>query len=119
MKLICNACHIEISKQISELEDLTLLNSIDGQNYVPEGFYIISDGTYLERLKGSIIINTNDLLNSNYHSDISRLNGCCGCDGSGGMNKVCLNNHELGTEHSDCWMAHMIALNPAKVKFVQ
>jgi len=118
VKLICQTCKIEISKQVTELKNLSFLNKNDGQDYIPEGFYIIDDGTTDIELKGSIIINIKDLKNSNYHLDDNRLNGCCGYDGLDGMNRVCLNNHEIGTENSDCWMPHFVALNQDLVKFI-
>ena len=51
-------------------------NENDGQDYIPRGFYLIQEETAYEILKGSIIINIKDLINSNHHSDSSRLNGC-------------------------------------------
>lgn len=95
-----------------------MLNTNDGQNYIPEGFFRVDDGKSDLRLKGSIIINIKDLVNSKHHSDKSRLNGCCGYDGCDGINRVCLNNHEIGTEFSDCWTLHLVALNPELVKLI-
>ena len=120
MKLICKTCNLEISKPISELNDLSLINENDRQDFVPEGFYLaFHDGTaYAKLIKDSIIINKKDLVNSIYHSEQSRLNGCCGQDGLDGINRVCINNHEIGTEKSDCWMPHYVALNPGLVKFI-
>lgn len=119
MKLICKSCNLEVSKQVSELLDLNLLDRNVGHNYIPEGFYVIDDGiTYPVGLKGYILINIKDLTNTNYHSDQSRLNGCCGYDGCDGLNRICLNNHEIGTEHSDCWMPHYVAFNPELVQLI-
>ncbi len=119
MKLICKSCKLEVSKQVSELKDLNLLNTNDGQDYIPEGFYLVgSKKTYFVAHRDSIMINIKDLINSNYHSDRKRLAGCCGYDGCDGMNRVCLCNHEIGTERSDCWMPHCIALNPKSVEFI-
>ncbi|WP_419392793.1 hypothetical protein [Cytobacillus praedii] len=117
MKLICEICKIEISKEVTKLENLIFLNENEGQDYIPQGFYIGNDGKAGIELKGSIIINIKDLINSNLHPNESRLNGCCGYDGLDGMNRVCLNNHEIGTENSDCWMPHFVALNPDLVTF--
>lgn len=95
-----------------------MINKKDGQDYVPKGFYLIQEETYYELIKGSIIININDLINSIHHSDRGRLNGCCGLDGCDGMNRVCLHNHEIGTEYSDCWNYHKVVLNPELVQLV-
>jgi hypothetical protein len=119
MKIICQTCNVEISKQVTELDDVSLLNENDGEAYIPEGFYIIDNGKENIRTKGSITINLKDLINSNYHPDESRLNGCCGYDGLDGINRVCVNNHEIGTENSDCWMPHFVALEPNLVKLVK
>lgn len=121
MKLICKLCNLDVSKEVIELNDVNLLNKTDGQDLISEGFYLVvddDDDFFAPQHKGSIIINIKDLINSNYHSDQSRLNGCCGYDGCDGMNRVCLCKHEIGTERSDCWMSHYVALNPDSVKFV-
>ena len=110
MKLICQNCKVEISKQVTELKNFNLLTDNNGQDYIPEGFFIV-------KTKGSIIINIKDLINSNYHPNRSRLNGCCGYDGCEGVNRICINNHEIGTEMSDCWMPHYLELNPELVSF--
>ena len=107
MKVICQKCNVEISKRVTELDDLSLLNENDGEAYIPEGFFWVDNGDVDIRTKGTIIINLNDLINSNYHPDPSRLNGCCGYDGLDGINRICVNNHEIGTEISDCWTPHL------------
>lgn len=109
---------MEISKEVSELEDIGLLNQNDRQDYIPEGFLMIGDGEYTIIPKDFIILNLKDIINSGYHPDIKRQQGCCGSDGSNGMNRICLNNHEFGIEISDCWLPHLVALNPEKVQFV-
>ncbi len=118
LKLICKACNLELSEPLSELKDLNLINKNDGQDYIPKGFYLIQEETAYEILKGSIIINIKDLINSNRHSDRSRLKGCCGLDGCDGMNRVCLHNHEIGIEFSDCWTLHCVILNPELVRVI-
>ncbi len=118
MKLICKACNLEISEPLTELKDLSLINKNHGQDYIPRGFYLIQQETAYQILKGSIIINIKDLINSKHHSDGSRLNGCCGLDGCDGMNRVCLHDHEIGTEYSDCWRYHKVILNPELVGLI-
>ncbi len=78
----------------------------DGMDYIQSGFYTLSDGMYYPGTEGAVIINFEDLLEVHDHTDIHRLNGCCGLDGSGGPNKLCANGHEVGTAYSDCWMPH-------------
>ncbi|MEH7098472.1 hypothetical protein [Neobacillus vireti] len=85
-----------------------MINKNDEEDYIPEGYFVIDNGEEEIRTKGTIIINLKDLINSHYHPDAGRLNGCCGCDGLDGINRVCVNNHEIGTENSDCWMPHFL-----------
>ena len=119
MKFICKICNTEITKHLEELQDLSFLNKEEGEDYIPAGFYIIEDGEYDHTSQGKIILNLNDLINSKHHSDTSRLNGCCGLDGLDGINTVCINNHEIGTESSDCWMAHYISLEPDRIRQIE
>lgn len=60
------------------------------------------------------MINLEDAVNTRHHPDTRRLNGCCGLDGRDGLNTVCANGHEVGTEKSDCWMPHVLLLDPGK-----
>ncbi|WP_121614543.1 hypothetical protein [Mesobacillus foraminis] len=117
--MFCKTCNVVISKNLDFLKDTTKLNKVVyGKDYIPEGFYILNDGEiYPDRLKGWILINVKDLINSKYHYDKHRLNGCCGKDGLDGNNKVCLSNHEIGTEMSDCWELHLVALDPNLVEY--
>ncbi len=115
MKLFCKQCKIQISNNLIKLEDKNLLNENDGEDYIPQGYYIIDDGDYYST-EGNLIINIKDIINTERHSDKSRLNGCCGLDGLDGLNIVCINNHELGTEKSDCWMAKCICIEPDLVE---
>ena len=56
------------------------------------------------------LVNLQDAINTKHHSDRRRLNGYCGPAGFDGPNIVCINGHEVGTEHSDCWMPHVLEL---------
>ena len=58
----------------------------------------------------SILINRNQELLKN-HLDSYRFQGCCGSDGLNGYNKLCLNNHEVATEFSDCYTSYYIAIS--------
>lgn len=118
MRLICRSCNIQISKELTELHDLGLLDRNDGQDYIPEGLFMIESKKAQSGFEDTIIINIKDLINSAYHQDGSRLNGCCGYDGLDGINRVCLNNHEIGTENSDCWMCHFVSLDPRLVDII-
>ncbi|MGG0275940.1 hypothetical protein [Bacillus rhizoplanae] len=98
-----------ISKSVIELQDKSRINIKDKADFVPEGFFVICDESlseYTGASVGCIFINLKDVINTKYHLDSSRLNGCCGYDGCDGINVVCKNGHEIGIENSDCWMPH-------------
>ncbi|GAA4469004.1 hypothetical protein GCM10023189_55180 [Nibrella saemangeumensis] len=102
MQLFCRICNTPVSNIIQELPESSLLKETEGDEFIPKGYYVLSDGEYFTGSEGKLIINISDLLSCIYHPDASRLNGCCGLDGLDGVNKVCLNGHKIGTEKSDC-----------------
>lgn len=106
MQLFCRKCNIPVSNILKELPESSLLNEQDGEEFIQKGYYVISSAEYFTDSEGKLIINIFDLLNCIDHPDASRLNGCCGLDGLNGINKVCINGHEIGTEKSDCWIAN-------------
>jgi len=82
----------------------------EGQQAVPKVFYTFSNDDYLTDSDGCPLVNLDDLCGTSHHPDVSRHNGCCGRDGLDGPNLVCAMGHEIGTEKSDCWMAHAAIL---------
>lgn len=121
MKFKCKKCKIEISLDVEEYKDSTLLVEEDNVDIVPQGFYIISNGSFFNLYQddkciydtsGKVIINKNDMINWKPHNDKKRCNGCCGFDGTDGINIICKNGHEIGTLKSDCWMGHGFILEP-------
>lgn len=116
MVVRCKQCNMPLTGELREIIDAAALNRIDGENLIPKGFYFVSDGEIFRENKGKIIINKSDLINAKNHSNYSRLNGCCGLDGMDGINKVCLNEHEIATECSDCWMPHCIIFESSFVQ---
>ena len=78
----------------------------DEAEAIPEGrFVFFNDGTIL-----NLFVNRNQPLLEN-HKDLSRFSGCCGSDGCNGMNKVCINNHEVATEFSDCYTSYYLSIS--------
>lgn len=84
----------------------------DNQPAVASGVYACSNSDYWTGSEGCFLVNLADVIHLGYHPDKRRHNGCCGRDGCDGPNRICLNGHEIGTERSDCWMAHAIVLVP-------
>lgn len=119
MKFYCKQCKVALTQELSELRDTSLLSNEPGADYLPKGFFVwrvpnnalvlSSDGG--PSLGRDVIINLNDLVNARAHTDPTRNNGCCGLDGTDGFNTLCVNLHEVGTESSDCWMAHECTLD--------
>jgi len=106
MKIYCKICQVELTNELVILKDSSLLCEEDGCDLVPLGFYFLTDKSYPVTGEMKIVINLKDLKNEKRHSDLSRTNGCCGLDGLDGINTVCINDHEIGTQSSDCWMPH-------------
>lgn len=119
MKFVCKQCGVAISQSLIELKDLSRLVKVEGEDYVPKGYFHIESQMHLGKTKDYFMINIKDLTNSKNHSNYGRLNGCCGLDGHDGMNKTCINDHEIGTECSDCWTLHYIELDPDLVELVE
>ena len=94
------------------------LKEADGEPLLATGFYVIHQARgelFYHCEDGDYVVNLTDMQNTKHHPNRSRLNGCCGLDGCDGVNTLCINGHEVGTEHSDCWMPHFMALPPGLV----
>jgi len=115
MKITCKQCSIELADELVEVLGPGQVREIDDQDFINQGKFFVSDGEYYAGTESDIIINLKDLKNSKNHTDASRLNGCCGLDGMDGRNKTCINGHEIGTEKSDCWMAHAFIFDNDKI----
>ena len=121
--LRCARCQVTVSRELTELRDPSLLSVADGQEHLPSGFFRVAGAKdqedHLVAGEGEFILNLRDLANTRHHSDFRRSQGCCGCDGLHGMNLVCANGHEIGTERSDCWMPHYAHFPPNMVETVE
>lgn len=116
MRVKCKYCDVDLTDDLNEVQSSEQLKEVEGEDFIDPGQFFISDGNYYTGTETQIIINKDDLKNAKSHSDLSRLNGCCGLDGLDGLNKVCINGHEIGTEKSDCWIAHSIIFDNEKIK---
>jgi|SRR5581483_21909 len=117
MILRCAVCHIPISDDVHELKDRGRLSDERGSDFLPQGCYLIASAAdnFSSHTDGEFILNLKDVHNLQRHSDPSRLNGCCGLDGLDGINTVCSNGHEIGTQRTDCWCPHYIHIPPKNV----
>jgi hypothetical protein len=109
----CRACGVPLTARLRRLMDRSLLNDNEGEAYVPQGTFIVSRGDFGPARQ--FVVHLGDLVDVGYHDDPRRRNGCCGLDGCDGMNRVCREGHEVGTERSDCWLCHGAHLDVAAV----
>lgn len=105
MIFYCQICGIEISENVERLEDTSFLDFEYEKDCIPKGYFAVFEKVdrkeFLECQNGDYLLNLEDLKNIKDHKISSRLSGCCGL-GNFGINKICVNGHEIGTEHSDC-----------------
>ncbi len=117
MKIIfkCKKCEVKISNPLVGPIGPSKMNYEDEKPHVEIGYYGIVDENFRIEFKNEFIINLEDKINVKYTNDPKKTNGCCGYDGTDGMNTLCINGHEIGTECSDCWMPHGLVLNRERV----
>lgn len=104
IKIYCKECEIELTSELTEISETDLCWE-DREDIMPENNFSIVFETQTN--ENSLLTSINDY-NLKDHSDRSRFQGCCGSAGCIGLNKLCLNGHEVATEVSDCWTSHYI-----------
>lgn len=103
--IYCKKCNQRLTDQLTEI-DISKIYFPDFAEAIPEGkFAFYKEGNIL-----SLLINRNQSLLQN-HKDLNRFQGCCGSSGIYGMNKVCINNHEVATEFSDCYTSYYLSVS--------
>jgi len=121
----CAACGATLTDPVMELmtgslPDVSGSSRMEhvGEPYVPEGGYTVvtTDDPPGWMATGRFLLNDADVPGIRPHDDPTRTNGCCGLDGLGGPNVCCEQGHEVGTERSDCWTLHYVALDPDRVR---
>jgi hypothetical protein len=95
------------------LTDPAQLSTVEKTSFVPEGHYwpVTAEQDFAEQ----IAIPLSSIIVPRYHLDRARFSGCCGPSGTGGMNRICLCSHEIGTERSDCIWPHAVYLDRAQI----
>ena len=111
----CSECRLPLTGPLWALADPFWIDQSDGNPLVPVGFTWLVDGDEWTSVKDHYCVNLADVLNTVPHRDDRRRHGCCGMDGCDGVNLMCSNRHEVGTECSDCWMPHFLHFEPTKV----
>ena len=97
-----------LTRPLARLKDSDSLSGADGKPHISVGHFADLNEEYFPPSLGSWVINIQDVLIHRYHGDQSRLNGCCGMDGTDGFNLIDSEDNEIGTEKSDCWMPHCV-----------
>jgi hypothetical protein len=111
IKIYCKECGSKLTDELTAIPE-SLLCWEDGQAIMPKNnfsfFYNKMSGT------DSIMVAI-DQYHLKDHPDQSRFYGCCGSSGLDGLNKLCVNGHEVATEVSDCFTNHYIDFDNNKV----
>jgi hypothetical protein len=119
VEFLCAECGLLVCRAVRELPDLTELSDEMGEPHLAAGTFARRPATQYDRGRGGtgdvLIVNLEDLRNTRHAGSARVLAGCCGLDGCSGPNTVCADGHVLGTERSDCWMAHYLYFEPGSV----
>jgi hypothetical protein len=103
----CKECSLPLTISVTEI-GTDELREVDGEPMIAEGYFCVSDGEFFIGTEGQPIVAPNSARNIQNNTIGGRLNGCCGLDGTDGMNQVCINGHEVGMLRSDCWHPHCV-----------
>ena len=74
-EFLCATCGLLVAGPLVPLGDESLLCREDGRDYLPTGYFAISDGEYYTGTEGQVLLNLTDLRNTKRHPDPHRLNG--------------------------------------------
>jgi hypothetical protein len=113
---VCVVCGSVVCGPVEPLEDPKQIGRKDGEPAVPRGRFATADPLMEGSFGGWYMLNLADAVGTKPHRESGRWNGCCGADGMDGKNTLCEKGHEIGTECSDCWMAHALMLDPKSVE---
>jgi len=111
IKIYCKECEIELTSELIEISEKDLCWE-DSKDIMPKNSFSILVNKQTNNK--SLLVGLYDY-NLKDHPDKTRFYGCCGSDGSHGLNKLCLNDHEVATEVSDCWTGCYIEFDINKV----
>lgn len=116
----CLKCSEPISGALTRVTDRRTLTEQDGEELLePNTFMLAADflGTdevFYGLVQNEILVNRGVL----YAIDCGKRIGCCGPDGSDGLNLACSAGHEIGTEVGDCWQPHFVHVALDRVTLV-
>lgn len=99
----CAECNIVLTKELEPIKYLVMLKHEQEEDQVPVGYFGKEQGNY--------IVNLKDVVNAKHHHDAGHSYGCCGYTDLNGLNTICINEHEVGTERSDCWTPHSMTFD--------
>ena len=90
-----------------EHEDATPLQKRSGEQ-------IVQVGTRVYSRAGAIVVHPEDVIRDAIVS-AGEDYGCCGSDGTTGLNRACLCGQMVATEWSDCWTPAELSFDPDAV----
>jgi len=109
IKIYCKTCNVKLTDELEEIHESTLAFN-DGKAAIAKDKFSV----HTENGNKELIVAIDSYFLKD-HKDIGRFTGCCGSSGLDGMNKTCINGHEVATEVSDCYTPHYIGFNLKKV----
>ena len=111
IKIYCRECEVELTSELTEIPE-TDLRWEENEDIMAENNFSIFMNPHTNKKS---LLAANADYNLKKHPDLNRFFGCCGSDGSNGLNRLCINNHEVATEVSDCWTAHYIEFDKDQI----
>jgi hypothetical protein len=103
IKLYCKICKVKLTDALEEIHESALTFN-DGEPAIAKDKFSV----HTENGSKEILVAIESYFLEN-HKDLRRFTGCCGSSGLDGMNKTCINGHEVATEVSDCYTPHYIS----------
>ena len=110
IKMYCKTCNVKLTDELKEIHESLLNFNAYGESAIAKNKFSVHTENGSKELIVAI-----DIYFLKNHKDRLRFTGCCGSSGSDGMNKTCVNGHEVATEVSDCYTPHYIGFNLKKV----
>lgn len=106
IKIYCKICNVKLTDKLEEIDESTLNFNDDGKPAIAKDKFSV----HTENGKKELIVAIDTYFLKD-HKDRMRFTGCCGSSGFDGMNKTCINGHEVATEVSDCYTPHYIGFD--------
>lgn len=64
MIVFCKVCKTQLTNNLVEIKDFSLLNEADSEDYIPQGYYLIGNAGFSNVDENKIIINNHIYMES-------------------------------------------------------